>query len=100
MIVLPQTKSLLYLMSTIRNKDTSRERFVLSSDRVIRLLLEEALALLPYRETTIQTPTGSIIDAYEPEGRICGVSIMRAGESMEKGLRECCEAVRYFLHNI
>ena len=24
------------------------------------------------------------------EGKICGVSIMRAGESMEQGLRDCC----------
>ncbi|GAA5823141.1 hypothetical protein JCM5353_005793 [Sporobolomyces roseus] len=28
------------------------------------------------------------------EGKICGVSIMRAGEAMEAGLRECCRAVR------
>lgn len=28
------------------------------------------------------------------EGRICGVSIMRAGEAMEAGLRECCRSVR------
>jgi uracil phosphoribosyltransferase len=24
------------------------------------------------------------------QGKICGVSIMRAGESMEQGLRDCC----------
>jgi uracil phosphoribosyltransferase len=28
------------------------------------------------------------------QGKICGVSIMRAGESMEQGLRDCC---RYYL---
>lgn len=28
------------------------------------------------------------------EGKICGVSIMRAGEAMEDGLRQCCRAVR------
>ncbi|CAD6975598.1 unnamed protein product [Tilletia controversa] len=27
-------------------------------------------------------------------GRICGVSILRAGEAMEAGLRECCRSVR------
>ena len=26
------------------------------------------------------------------EGKICGVSIMRAGESMEQGLRDCCRS--------
>lgn len=28
------------------------------------------------------------------QGRICGVSILRAGEAMEAGLRECCRSVR------
>jgi uracil phosphoribosyltransferase len=28
------------------------------------------------------------------QGKICGVSIMRAGESMEQGLRDCCRSVR------
>lgn len=28
------------------------------------------------------------------EGQICGVSIMRAGEAMEQGLRDCCRSVR------
>lgn len=27
-------------------------------------------------------------------GKICGVSIVRAGESMEMGLRDCCRSVR------
>lgn len=28
------------------------------------------------------------------QGKICGVSILRAGEAMEQGLRECCRSVR------
>jgi uracil phosphoribosyltransferase len=28
------------------------------------------------------------------QGKICGVSIMRAGESFEGGLRDCCRSVR------
>ncbi|KAK1847443.1 uracil phosphoribosyltransferase [Colletotrichum chrysophilum] len=28
------------------------------------------------------------------QGKICGVSIMRAGEAMEQGLRDCCRSVR------
>jgi uracil phosphoribosyltransferase len=28
------------------------------------------------------------------KGMICGVSIMRAGEAMEQGLRDCCRSVR------
>ncbi|KAF4582928.1 Uracil phosphoribosyltransferase [Ophiocordyceps camponoti-floridani] len=31
---------------------------------------------------------------YPSYGKICGVSIMRAGEAMEQGLRDCCRSVR------
>lgn len=40
------------------------------------------------------TPTGATYNGCEFEGRICGVSIIRAGESMEQGLRDCCRSVR------
>lgn len=40
------------------------------------------------------TPTGQHYDGLAFQGKICGVSIMRAGESMEQGLRECCRSVR------
>jgi len=53
-------------------------------------------------EKKVTTPTGtstrfegSLMAGLEYngvsfEGKICGVSIMRAGESMEQGLRDCC----------
>jgi uracil phosphoribosyltransferase len=34
--------------------------------------------------------TGKEYAGVQFKGMICGVSIMRAGESMEQGLRECC----------
>lgn len=40
------------------------------------------------------TPVGRPYAGLSFEGKICGVSIMRAGESMEQGLRECCRSVR------
>lgn len=43
---------------------------------------------------TVVTPTGQHYDGLSFQGKICGVSIMRAGESMEQGLRECCRSVR------
>lgn len=44
---------------------------------------------------TITTPVaGRTYDGVKFEGKICGVSIMRAGESMEQGLRDCCRSVR------
>lgn len=61
---------------------------------IIRLLVEEALNHVSFNDTTIKTPTGSDYAGLTFSGRICGVSIMRAGESMEKGLRDCCRSIR------
>ncbi|KAH8929453.1 putative FUR1-uracil phosphoribosyltransferase [Atractiella rhizophila] len=93
-MTLPQTAQLDALLTIIRDKDTPRGDFIFYSDRIIRLLVEEGLNHLPVIEKTVMTPTGKEYKGVSFEGRICGVSIMRAGESMEAGLRECCRAVR------
>lgn len=92
--VLHQTQQLIALLTTIRDKETSRGDFIFYSNRVIRLLVEEGLNYLPVVEKTVATPTGNDYRGVSFEGRICGVSIMRAGESMEQGLRDCCRSVR------
>lgn len=45
-------------------------------------------------EHLVVTPTGETFHGVKFKGKICGVSIMRAGESMEQGLRDCCRSVR------
>ncbi|THH29553.1 hypothetical protein EUX98_g4629 [Antrodiella citrinella] len=81
---LPHTPQLEALYTIIRDKDTSRGDFLFYSDRIIRLLVEEGLNHLP----------GSSYEGVGFEGKICGVSILRAGEAMEAGLREVCRSVR------
>lgn len=49
---------------------------------------------LPTLEKTVNTPTGLPYTGVSFQGRICGVSILRAGEAMESGLRDCCRSVR------
>ncbi|KAF8709198.1 PRTase-like protein, partial [Rhizoctonia solani] len=111
-VTLPQTAQLEALYTIIRNKDTSRGDFIFYTDRIIRLLVEEGLNHLPVIPKTVETPTGLscqldlvLISTYNRptgeryegvgfEGRICGVSILRAGEAMEAGLREVCRSVR------
>jgi len=93
-IVLRQTKQLIGLHTIIRDVNVTREDFIFYSDRLIRLLIEEALSLLPFKEKTVETPSGVPFSGIEFTSRICGVSIVRAGESMERGLREVCKAVR------
>ncbi|KAJ2725179.1 Uracil phosphoribosyltransferase, synthesizes UMP from uracil [Coemansia sp. Benny D115] len=91
---LAQTNQLKALMTIIRDKNTKRGDFVFYSDRVIRLLVEEGLNYLPVNNKQVTTPMGMTFDGVSFEGRICGVSIMRAGESMEQGLRDVCTSVR------
>jgi len=92
--VLPQTPQLIALLSIIRNKNTDRGDFIFYSNRIIRLLVEEGLNHLPTIEHTVTTPVGRPYDGLLFQGKICGVSIMRAGEAMEQGLRDCCRSVR------
>lgn len=80
--------------SKIRDKDTTRADFIFYSNRIIRLLVEEGLNHLPVNEHTVKTPVGREYKGVRFEGKICGVSIMRAGEAMEQGLRDCCRSVR------
>lgn len=92
--ILPQTPQLIALLTMIRDKNTGRADFIFYSNRIIRLLVEEGLNHLPVIEHTITTPVGQTYSGVKFEGKICGVSIMRAGEAMEQGLRDCCRSVR------
>jgi len=92
--ILPQSPQLIALLTMIRDKNTNRADFIFYSNRIIRLLVEEGLNHLPVVEHTITTPVGRHYSGVKFEGKICGVSIMRAGEAMEQGLRDCCRSVR------
>ncbi|WWC65963.1 uracil phosphoribosyltransferase [Kwoniella dejecticola CBS 10117] len=89
-LVLSPTRQLQSLLTIIRDEKTQRGDFVL----IIRLLVEEGLNHLPVIDKKVTTPTGKVYDGVAFQGRICGVSIMRAGEAMEAGLRDCCRSVR------
>jgi uracil phosphoribosyltransferase len=78
----------------IRDKNTDRADFIFYSNRIIRLLVEEGLNHLPVVAYTVTSPVGKDYPGVKFQGKICGVSIMRAGESMEQGLRDCCRSVR------
>lgn len=84
--VLEQTNELRSLMTILRDRQTKRSDWIFSSERVIRLLIEEALNHLPFTEKTVTTPTGHEYKGVDNHSKICGVSIMRAGESMEVAL--------------
>uniref|UniRef100_A0AAY4EE44 Uridine-cytidine kinase n=1 Tax=Denticeps clupeoides TaxID=299321 RepID=A0AAY4EE44_9TELE len=99
---LPQTLSVLEstpqvrgLHAIIRNKETSRDEFIFYSKRLMRLLIEHALTFLPSQPCVVQTPQGEEYEGRRFHGKgITGVSILRAGETMEPALRAVCKDVR------
>ena len=82
------------LHTRIRDASSSREDFVFFADRLIRLIMEEALSRLPTTPLDVVTPTGDVYHGAEPGCGVVGVSIMRAGESMEMALRATCRGAR------
>merc|ERR1719206_205815 len=93
--VLPSTPQIKGLHTYIRNRQTARDEFIFYSKRLIRLVIEYSLSLLPYETVSVCTPQG-----LQYEGRrclvkkICGVSILRAGETMEQALSDVCKDIR------
>ncbi|XP_036995462.2 uracil phosphoribosyltransferase homolog isoform X2 [Artibeus jamaicensis] len=71
--LLPMNDQIRELQTIIRDKTASRGDFMFSADRLIRLVVEEGLNQLPYKECVVTTPTG---------------------EAMEQGLRDCCRSIR------
>ncbi|XP_070568730.1 uracil phosphoribosyltransferase homolog [Ptychodera flava] len=92
--ILKQNDQIKELQTVIRDQTTSRGDFVFYADRLIRLVVEEGLNQLPYQQCTVTTPTGCSYNGIQFQKGNCGVSIMRSGEAMEQGLRDCCRSIR------
>ena len=94
LVVLPPHFQIRGMHTIIRDKTVSRSDFVFYSDRIIRLVVEHALGYLPFREHTIETPTGESYRGVSFYSKICGVSMIRSGEAMENALRACCKGIK------
>ncbi|KAG6435065.1 hypothetical protein SASPL_106715 [Salvia splendens] len=108
--VIQSTFQIRGMHTLIRDRDISKHDFVFYSDRLIRLVVEHGLGHLPFTEKQITTPTvvaditNYIMETYSNAGsiytgvdfckKLCGVSIIRSGESMENALRACCKGIK------
>jgi len=75
-------------MTILRCEDTSTDDFIFFADRLATLLVEESLCCLPYKDHSVTTRaghqhTGKTLNAKY----LCGLTILRSGACLEKGLR-------------
>ncbi|XP_052101307.1 uridine-cytidine kinase-like 1 isoform X2 [Mytilus californianus] len=95
LFVLEQTPQIQGLHTFVRNRETPRDEFIFYSKRLMRLLFEYAVSLLPFKTVSVDTPQGTTYHGRRLDAdKICGVSILRAGETMEQALCEVCKDVR------
>ncbi|SDK09785.1 uracil phosphoribosyltransferase [Actinopolyspora mzabensis] len=91
---LPQTNQLRAMHTIIRDKHASRADFVFYSRRIIRLLLEASMDLLPFDKHEVTTSVGETYHGLKFSSKLCAVPVIRAGESMEAELREIHPSIR------
>ncbi|CAO3572297.1 unnamed protein product [Mortierella alpina] len=86
-IVLEHTKQIMGMHTIIRDIHTSRHDFIFYADRLATLVIERALNELPYETRVVTTPTAKTVEGLGLKPHVGGVSILRAGGTMEIGLR-------------
>ncbi|GJJ71002.1 uridine kinase [Entomortierella parvispora] len=86
-VLLENTKQVLGIHTIIRDINTSRHDFIFYADRLATLVIERALNELPYESKNVTTPTGKNVHGLNQKALVAGVSILRAGGTMEIGLR-------------
>ncbi|ALU44534.1 uracil phosphoribosyltransferase [Pseudoalteromonas rubra] len=86
-IELEQTDRLHYLHTKVRDKTANKRQFTFYADQIIRLLLEKSLERLNFEGLNVTTPVGETYEGKQFAKPLCGVSVVRAGESMENELR-------------
>ena len=57
-------------------------------------VVEHGLGHLPFTEKCVVTATGHPYIGVDFAKKLCGVSIIRSGESMENALRACCKGIK------
>lgn len=92
--VIPSNFQIRGMHTIIRDANTGTEDYVFYADRLLRLVVEAGLGHLHFKERAVMTPTGHQYIGVEFARRLCGVSIIRSGESMENALRACCKGIK------
>jgi len=89
-VIVPHCHSFPYLYTKIRDCKTSNKDFALYASRILRILAEEAVGMVPSSPCSIQTPTNTTyagMRALDDENSLCVVSILRAGDALMEAVR-------------
>lgn len=92
-LVVPQSKALKGLFTKLRDVNTNCQDFTFYAKRAMRILAEEAIAELPSKEKTINTPIGPYNGVLIEVEKVCAVSIIRSGDALLESVRECLPSV-------
>merc|ERR1712013_559931 len=92
--ILPQRPQVTGLHTIIRDKNTKRDEFIFYSKRLIRLIIEYSLSFMSFKDVTVETSQCIQYEGKRCEtNKMCGVSILRAGETMEQALSDTCKDI-------
>ncbi|KIW15823.1 uracil phosphoribosyltransferase [Exophiala spinifera] len=87
-VLLPQTQLLSTWMTSLRDQKTDNKRFVEVAQKVAAQLMVHALEFVPTTDREVWTPTSHPYPGCTYTQKLCGVSIWRAGASLEDALRQ------------
>eukprot|EP00461_Guttulinopsis_vulgaris_P003362 UN03363 len=89
LLVLPPTKSLTAIHTTLRDINSSIYEFRFAMSRLARIICSEAMNLVHYKEKVVKTARGGSFHGLESNfDNVVAVSIVRAGEAFEQPARE------------
>ncbi|EEC10691.1 uridine cytidine kinase I, putative, partial [Ixodes scapularis] len=92
--LLPQTPQLRGIHTFIRNRETQRDEFIFYSKRLMRLLMEHTLSLLPFSEVVVETPQVRVPPLRSPELRFLAPPRLSRRSRDVKPTRagKCCQS--------
>ncbi|KAF7799783.1 hypothetical protein EIP86_011025 [Pleurotus ostreatoroseus] len=86
-IVIPQTSQIKGILTILRDRTTSRGDFIFFVDRLSTYLIEKAVEQLPSKPKSVVTPIDEAYEGKTLAANLCGVTILRSGGPLERGLR-------------
>ena len=88
-VVVLDSRAIRALFTRIRDERTGRREFAECSDRLLRILAEEALVFVStVEDVTVQTPCGPYSGLkLRPDSDLCLVTVMRSGNILQEAVR-------------